>query len=206
MRKTGTRCILGLMLIVGAALSAGCATVGDQRVDLLYQRTVNAKGGSGDLYFVEEGVPALSGTTPIQWVLGEITNKDGEKVGNIVTDTAPADLLTDAFTQEFRAAGYNVIQERPMPQDAAKGVKLKSVTIELKEKKSLVKVDAKCRVKISVEPWRNGKAMKLLEYEAEYSATDIVGREDPLPKTMQQALQTLMTRSVPEIVKMIEQK
>ena len=206
MPKTGIRHIHALVIILITAILAGCATTGDQRVDILYQRIVYTERGTGDLYLAQESSVPSTGTTPIQWIIGEITNNDGEKLGNIVTDVAPTDLLMEAFIQEFKGSGYNVFRESPIPQGATKGLKLKSVTIKLEEVKSVPKATAKCKVKISIEPWLNGKAVNKLEYEAEYEDTAITDRDELLSKAMLQAIQTLMARSVPEIIKTLEQK
>jgi hypothetical protein len=206
MPKIRMRNILTLAIIIITAIVAGCATVGDQRVDVLYQRTVYADRGTGDFYLAQESSVPSSGTTPIQWIIGDITNNDGQKLGNIVTDVAPTDLLTEAFIQEFKGSGYNVFRESPIPQGATKGLKLKSVTMKLEEVKSVPKATAKCKVKISIEPWLNGKATSKLEYEAEYEDTAITDRDELLSKAMLQAIQTLMARSVPEIIKTLEQK
>ena len=195
-----------LVMIVAGAMTAGCATVGDQRVDILYRSSANATGGSGDLYLVQEAQAPSGGTTPIQWIIGDITNKDGEKVANIVTDMAPADLLASAFDQELKTAGYNVLHVDSMPGDAVKGLDLKSVSIKMEEKKSLIEVNATCRVKISVEPWRNGKAVNKLDYEAEYTDSSVTDRDEIVSKTMAKALQTIMARSVPDIIKTLEQQ
>ncbi len=206
MSRNGNRQLYVFLFIMFAALLAGCATVGDQRVDVLYKSVANASGGSGDLYLVEEVAPASSGSTPIQWILGGITNKDGEKLGNIVTDTAPADLLTNAFIQELKGAGYKIVQESSMPREAPKGLKLRSVTITLDEVKSSLKDDAKCIVKISIEPWRNGKATDRLEYAAEYADSAVTDREELLSKTMLKAIQSIMNKAAPETIKILEQK
>jgi len=193
-----------LAFTVIATIIAGCATVGDQRVNILYQSTAIAKGGSEDLYLIEEPTPDSSYSTPIQYILGGIKNKDGEQLGNIVTDKAPADLLIDAFYQEFKSAGYNVVKGNSMPGEAAKGLKLRSVTINLDEVKGVI-VNSKCIVKISVEPWRNSKAINKLEYVAEYTASTMTDREEELPKTMLQAIRSIMKKAVPEITKILEQ-
>lgn len=206
MLKPGQRNMLVFLVLIVAALGAGCATVGDQRVELLYQRGANASGGSGDLYVVAES-PALSGgSNTIQWVLGEILNKDGEKLGNTVTDTAPMDTLTAALIQEFKGAGYNTIQDKSMPQGVAKGVLLKSATIKLDEVKSAASLEVKCKVTVTLEPWRDGKAINKVDYESEYTDTVVTGRDTLPSKTLQQAMRVIMKRSVPDIVKMIEQK
>ena len=206
MKKIGIRNIQTLAIMMITAIVAGCATVGDQRVDILYQRTVYADRGTGDLYLAQESSAPSTGTTPIQWIIGEIKNNDGEKLGNIVTDVAPTDLLMEAFIQELKGSGYNVFRESPIPQGATKGLKLKSVTIKLEEVKSVPKATATCKVKISIEPWLNGKATNKLEYEAEYDDTAITDRDELLSTTMLQTIQTLMARSVPEIIKTLEQK
>ena len=206
MQKPGQRNILALAVLMIAALGAGCATVGDQRVEILYQRSANASGGSGDLYVVAESPALGGGATTIQWVLGEIRNKDGEKLGNTVTDTAPMDTLTAALVQEFKGAGYNTIQEKSMPQGVAKGVLLKSATIKLDEVKSAASLETKCKVTVTLEPWRDGKAIDKVDYESEYTDTAVTGRDTLAAKTLQQAMKVIMKRSVPDIVKMIEQK
>ena len=202
----GIRAGFTLVVLVIASIGAGCATVSDQRVDILYQSAANATGGSGDLYLVEEAPPPTGGAATIQWVIGRITNKDGENLGNTVTETAPTDTLMAAFVQEFKVAGYHTIQEGSMPKDAAKGVVLKRATIRLDEVKSPLSDEAKCKVKIAVEPWRDGKAISRLEYEAEYSDTAVTGRDVLLSNTMLRTVQTIMKRSVPEIADMIEKK
>lgn len=116
MLKIGIRNIHTLAIIMITAIVAGCATVGDQRVNILYQRTVYADRGTGDLNLAQESSVPSTGTTPIQWIIGEITNNDGEKLGNIVTDIAPTELLMEAFTQELKGSGYNVIRESPIPR------------------------------------------------------------------------------------------
>jgi hypothetical protein len=204
MLKTGNHQKYVIALIMYAAILAGCATVGDQKVDVLYKSLMIAKGGSGDLNLVEEIAPISDGSNSIQWILGGIKNKDGEKLGNIITDKAPADLLTDAFIQELKGAGYNIVQEGSMPSEAAKGLKLRSVTITLDEVKGSLQDDAKCIVKISVEPWRNGKATGQLEYAAEYADSAVTDRKELLSKTMLKAIQSIMDKAAPEITKILE--
>lgn len=93
-----------------------------------------------------------------------------------------------------------------MPRDVAKGLMLRSATIRMDEVKNPFSDDAKCKIKIAVEPWRNGKAITKLEYEAEYIDTAVTGRDVLLSNTMLRTVQAIMKRSVPEIVDMIEKK
>ena len=206
MLKPGYHQILLLGILLLTTLTAGCVTVGDQRVDVLYQTAANATGGSGDLYLVEESTRTSGGAASIQWIIGEIRNSHGEKLGNTVTDMAPTDILASAFTQELKRAGYNTIRLTSMPKDAAKGLVLKSAVIKIDELKTTSSLEAKSKVTVSIEPWRDGGPLSRLRYEADYSETAVTGRDRLAAKTLLQAIRTVMTRSVPEIVKMLEQK
>ena len=181
----------------------GCATT-DRRVNLLYQPTANVKGGSGTVYLVQGVRSASRQAAGIQWILGSITKSSGEKSGNVVTDTAPANLAMDALKQELKSAGYNIVQSEAMPAGARKGVLLHEVSLKLDEKSGVVSDEANCSVRMSLQPWRNGKPVDRLSYEAEYSETAVTDRDLLLSKTLQTALQLVMKRSVPEVVNVLE--
>lgn len=198
--------LLAAVTLVVSLLITGCATV-DTRVNILYEPVVRASGGSGELYLVQKAAPAVAGESPaVQWILGEVTNKDGEQIGRIVTDLAPNELVANAFSGEFKAAGFAVMPVKALPDNVAKGVSVSSVTITLDEVSSLFKVDAKSTAKISVELWKNGSKLTKLDYEVVYSDSAITGRDQILSDTLKKNLQTLMNRAVPEIIRMLEQK
>jgi hypothetical protein len=193
--------ILALSLLV-----SGCAAV-DRRVDIPYQPTAKAVGGSGELYLAQEAGQSVPGSTSsVQWIVGAISNNDGEKTGNVVTDIAPADLVMNAFAAEFKAAGYTVVPVRALPAGVARGLRLTSASIRLDDVVSIFKDEAKSVVKISVEPWKNGGKVNRFDYESVYAETAVTDRDQVLPQTLQKSLQTLMERSVPELIRIIEQK
>ncbi len=195
-----------LFLSILLMFLAGCVS-GDKRVEILYQPGANYKGASGDLYLARAVPPASAAGAPsVQFILGEISNKDGAKIGNVVSDRDPVDMVIDALTNEFRNAGYNVIVVGTLPAGVKKGVLLANASFTLDEVKKWYRFEAKGRVKISVEPWRNGNALNRLDYEASYADSAITDRESLPQKTLEKALQDLMARSVPEVIKMIEQK
>jgi hypothetical protein len=183
----------------------GCATP-DRRADILYRPAGYATGGSGDLYLVQ-GVRRPAGEAAgIQWVLGKVTDDDGKQLANIVTDTAPANLVVDALNQELKRAGYNVIVTDSAPAQVNKALTLKEVSILVNDTHSAVRDEAKCTVKMSVEPRRQGSVTGLSAYEAEYSDTGFTDRSHIPADVLQKALQLLMTRAVPDMVKTLEQK
>lgn len=198
---------IALMILLMLLLLTGCA-IADQRVDILYRPVIQDATGSGTLYLAQVGVqrPGAPGPVPVQWVLGEVKNNNGEKVGAIVTDTVPADLVSDALTREFKAAGYAVLPAQALPGDVAKGINLSSVAIKLSEVSGLIRAEAKGTLDISVEVWRDGRKLKKLDYEAEYSDAAIAGKDQLLPDILQNLVQAVMKRAVPEISKLLEQK
>jgi len=202
--RFGFRKLLLFILTASLPLMTGCAAV-DQNVNFLYQPTAFGKGGAGDIYLSQNIQPA-SGRPSVQWVIGETRNSADENSGNIVTDRAPVDIVMDAFTQELKAAGYNVIAVDALPAGVAKGIRLESVSIKMEEVDRVYKVDANCSVKVSIEPWRNGSATKKLSYESSYTDSTFLDRDMILLKALQTALQELMARAVREAVVMIEQQ
>jgi hypothetical protein len=194
-----------LFLMVGCLpLITGCAAV-DHSIIFLYQPTAFGKGGSGDIY-LSQSVHPTSGRPSAQWVIGKTKNSADKDTGNILTARSPADIAMDAFSQELKAAGYNVITVDALPAGVTKGIKLESVSIRMEEFDRLYKVDAKCSVSVSVETWRNGSAIKMLDYESSYSDSTLLDRDMILLKSMQNALQELMARAVREAVVLVEQK
>jgi len=186
-------------------LLSGCAAV-DQNVNFLYQPTAYGRGGSGDLYLSASDLLSPGQTTSAHRVIGTIKNRDGENSGNIISVRSPRDMLMDAFAQEFKAAGYNVLLVNSLPSGVLKGIRLDNVVIELEEVDSLYKIEAKCTVKVALVPWRNGKAIKPLNYENSYSDSTLVDRDLFLLKCLQTTLQELMARIVREVTVTIEQK
>jgi hypothetical protein len=108
--------------------------------------------------------------------------------------------LTAAFVQEFKGAGYNTVQERSMPKDVAKGLALKSAVIKIEEVKSPFIAETKCKVQISFEPWRYGKAMTMLEYEADYTGSGVTDRDELLSKTTWSFASYLLARETPHCI------
>jgi hypothetical protein len=197
--------VLNCLTLALIALIPGFAA-GDESVNFLYQPTGFGRGGSGDLYLSQKIMATSDRLKPVQWIIGDTKNQTGDKTGNIVTARPPLDTVMDAFTLEFKGAGYNVIQVDTLPAGVKKGVILESVAIKLEEVDKLYKVETTCTVKISFETWRNGSAIKKLDYENSFSDSTILDRDMILLKTMQTALQELMVRMVREASLSIEQK
>ncbi len=203
--KTGRSAVLFPAMALIALLLAGCATT-DENVNFLYQPTTFGGGGSGDLYLARGDKSAASRETSVEWVIGEIKSGSGENKGRVISTRSPMDIMADAFAREFKAAGYNVIPASGLPANVTKGIKLEKVAIQLDEVKGLVKLETTCTVKVAVEPWRNGVAIKKLNYENTYTASTLVDRDLFLLKSLQDTMRELMARVVREVTVMLEQR
>jgi hypothetical protein len=194
----------GLLFLSLITILAGQANA-DQSVNFLYHPTGLGKGGSGDLYLVQNIHP-LAGRPSVEWIIGQTKNRSGEKTGHIVSAIPPVDTIMDAFAKEFKAAGYNVITVEALPEGVAKGIKLTTVSIRLEKIDRIYKVESRCAVKVSLEPWLNGRPIKRLDYESYQEDSTFINRDMILLKSEQDALQQLIVRAVREAIVLLKGK
>lgn len=191
----------GVMVLLGASLVAGCAT-GNRKVTMLYQPVGHYGTGAGELYLAWP--PGSTDRTDVQWVVGTTKNDDGETKGDIVSPIAPTDLVIDALKQELTATGYTVSTIDSLPPQAARGVVVAGVDMHLDDVTSLVKEEAKSRIIITLELWKNGDKFKKLLFEADYSDFAVKNRDQLLSDTLKAALQGAMEKAIPEIIAAFE--
>ncbi len=203
--KLGHNTVLNLVMAALMLLLTGCATT-DENLNFLYQPTTFGGGGSGGLYLARGDKSAAGKGTSVEWVLGDIKNGSGENKGRIISVRSPMDIMTDAFAQEFKAAGYNVLPVNVLPANVPKGIRLENVSIQLDENKGFVKLETTCTIKVTLEPWRNGVAIKKLNYENAYTNSTLIDKDLFLLKSLQDTMRELMARVVREVTVMLEQK
>ena len=193
-------------ILAALLFTAGCATT-DQRVNLHYEPSVPATGGSGELYLAKgEDQPLAPKNQAGEWILGDIINKDGKNLGRAVIGISPTDLMQQAFTAEFRRAGYTVVPAKTLPGDVAKGIALSSVKITLKEVSGPDQAVARGDVKVSVALRRNGKMLATLNYATVYDDTATTDRDRLLPNTLQRSLLFVMRQALSEIIGLLEKQ
>lgn len=189
-------------LAVALLALGGCATT-DQRVNFLYAPSYISSGGSGDLYVVEPA-GSKAGNASSQWILGKITDTEGNQTGNITSPVRPVDLVVDAFSVELKAAGYNAMASTKSPDSATRVVVLESVNLEMKEIANLVKAEADCRLKVTLKLMKNGKLIKNLYFEAGNKNTVVTDKAGVVDEIIRTTLQDIMKQAVPEIVSNFE--
>ncbi|SJZ51021.1 hypothetical protein SAMN02745119_00827 [Trichlorobacter thiogenes] len=194
---------LTVMLLL-VALLAGCAT-SDLQLKPSYQPVGAAKGPGGSLVLAS----SLEGTVPgvgerIQWILGEVKDTDGKVKGNVTSPTAPTALLRDALQQELLRAGYTVQVAKTVPKDAEYGLVLAASALQLDETRSLIKVEADCRVSFSVEIWVKGAKTNTLSFESRFSDFAVKDREKLHQDVLQKAFASAFKRALPAIVEQLK--
>ena len=196
------RIITGMsVLALFMVLAAGCAAT-DKYVNVLYQPSVYAGGGAGTLYLTAPGARSEQGkTASAKWIIGKVINNDGNQTGEIVTTIAPVDLVLDAFNRELTNAGYKIFRVTALPGDVMKGISVDRAEIKMEDVSSIYKDEGTGRLIVSLDLWKNGKNFKKLYYESAYSDSAFKGRDLLLQDILQKALQGVMEKAVPEIVK-----
>ena len=195
-------CMTIMLLLV--ALLAGCAT-SDLQLKPSYQPVGATKGPGGSLVLAS----SLEGTVPgvgerIQWILGEVKDTDGKVKGNVTSPTAPTALLRDALQQELLRAGYTVQVAKTVPKEAEFGLVLAASTLQLDETRSLIKVEADCRVSFSVEIWVKGAKTNTLSFESRFSDFAVKDREKLHQDVLQKAFASAFKRALPAIVEQLK--
>jgi hypothetical protein len=198
--------MLGIVALLVSVSFAGCATA-DKNVRLDYQPTVNAVGGSGELFVaISAERDPLAGRTDVEWVLGEIKDKEGKQLGRILTNSAPKDLVADAFIQELNAAGYKVTVVPSLPADVPKGLVIARITLKLNEVEELVSKKVKGSLNVKVEVWKGGAKTKQFDYDEASSNDDLRTDSKVLNNTLHDTVVTVTRRAIPEIMRALENK
>lgn len=186
-----------LALSVCLLLASGCARYA-RSVNTLYEPSATVGGGSGNLYIV---IPE-NRTTPsadVKWTLGTVKDDDNRKIDEVSSPRSAAEIIQAAFVREFKRAGYTVIATTSRPADAQQVLDLTKAEIELEQVSDIVDLKARCRVIAGVDVFRDGQQLKRLQYEATTSRTDVRDRDLLAGKVLEDALQSLMQKALPEL-------
>jgi hypothetical protein len=194
-----------LVICLMTSLSLGCMPM-TRNVNFLYQPTGVDLGASGALHICQTVQSASDLKRPVKWIIGEARNNVSQDTGNIVTSQPPAETLLDAFAQEFKRAGYDVVKVDSLPDGVKKGIKITSVSFRLEEDEKIYGVETRCNVKVSFEPWRDGAPVKRVDYESSNVDSTYLDRYNILEKALQNTLQQLTARAVNETAVLLEQK
>lgn len=186
-----------LVVLAGTMLLGGCTRYA-RNVNTLYEPTAVVRGGSGDIYLV---IPESQQTqsADIKWVFGKVKDDENKQIDEVFSSRSAAEIIQSAFRMEFRKAGYTVIPVTKNPAAGQKVLNLTKTEIDLEQVSSLTDLKSKCRVLVAVDVVKNGQLIKRLQYEAMSSKTDIRDRDLLAESVLQESLQSVMLKAVPEL-------
>jgi len=188
-----------VMLVTCACLLllSGCARYA-RNVNTFYEPSANVRGGSGDVYIV---IPEnrQSRSSGIKWVLGQVKDDDNNTIDEVFSPRSPAEIIQAAFGTEFKRAGYTVIPATKRPVAGQMVIDLTKTEIDLEQVSDLLDLKTKCRVLVGVEVFKNGQQIKRFQYESTSSKTDIQDRDLLARNVLEESLQSVMLKAMPEL-------
>lgn len=190
------------MLLPLLLLISGCATIGDLSIAPdSYQPSSGAKGGSGEVWLAASShLPPFPTTGAGLYVVGESRTSDQKRLGDLVLDRSPQDLVADALEKELTAAGFVVKRAPQIPKDAARGVEVVLAHADFHQSTSLLKGEASANMRIGVIITKDGAQVHKLGYQAGYSDTAVRDKGLLIRSVTSKLLQGIMNEAVPEIV------
>ncbi len=200
-RKTASLFALALSL----ALLAGCATTPGP-LSFVYAPSVEARGGSGELFLKSARCDASGSGSDIRFVIGKRKNAEGEVTGEIVSRLSAEDMVLDALKRELTVAGYKIACGPALPPGIAKGVDLAEIRVELEEVAGVSKIEVTGKVQIALEIWKAGNKVRRIGYQSKITDFAVLERSHLPRMVIEQGLHEVMRQATPEIVAVLEAK
>lgn len=186
-----------LAAIACMLLAGGCARYA-RNVNALYEPGATVRSGSGEIHVI---IPESQQTqsADIKWVFGKVKNDENKQIDEVFSPRSAAEVIQSALGLELRKAGYTIIPATKRTGAEQQAIDLAKTEIELEQISDLADLKAKCRVLVGVDVFRDGQLIKKLQYESTSSKTDIKDRDMLAGNVLQDALQSVMLKAVPEI-------
>ncbi|HUJ90792.1 MAG TPA: hypothetical protein VLX12_11380 [Syntrophorhabdales bacterium] len=179
-------------------IATGCAPL-EKRVDLTYERFVNATGGSGQLLITQPVMKQDLAVLPSgKQLVGKADDAD------VVIKESPADWLLSALVQELSAAGYDVKTAPALPVDVSKGVRPTILALSANQSSKVLTVTTVTEVKLEAQLWKNGQLIKTLTAGARDQEEGTDRSSEPIRWALEKTLQRALQELVPDIVKSLE--
>ncbi len=203
--KVTLRYILLFVVLAVSTLLAACAP-SDLVIRPSYQPIGESKGAGGPLVVASalETPAGHGGAERVQFVYGEVKDTDGKVMGSVVSQTSPTAVVRDALQMELLKAGYTVQVAQALPAGVEQGVVLTAATVTLDEVSSLVKIEADCKVNLSLELWKKGALVRRLTYGKNVSDFAVRDREQLHRQLLQKALGAVMKDATADLVKYLK--
>jgi len=192
-----------LFTLTGLVLLSGCTRYA-RTVNTLYEPSATIRGGSGEVYIV---IPENQQTqsSDIKWVIGKVRDDENRQIDEVFSPRSAAEIIQAAFGQEFKNAGYTIIPTTKRPGNEQRVIDLTKTEIELNQLSDFSDIKATCRVLVGLDVFKNGQMIKRLQYEASSSRIDVKERDLLAGNVLQDTLQSLMLKAMPDLNKLFIQ-
>lgn len=194
-----------LLLACVTFILSSCAFV-NQRVDLTYDKAVQASGGSGEVLISKPKINLIL-KKDSDWVIGNARNPVGQKTADVVTGSNIGDWINGALIRELSDAGYKTKPVSAMPQSVSKGIEVTVNKLFVDDK--LIQQDrvygAETDLIFSLDIWKDDNKVKTLNVTAK-GGEKYHDYFSPEKKnvSLKKALQSAMQQVIPEIIKTFE--
>lgn len=194
--------ILILFTLTALLFTFGCTRYA-REVNFLYSPVTHERNQTGEIYIV---IPPnqITQSGEVKWSIGTVRNSDDVKIDEIFSPRSPGELLQAALGQELTAAGYTVITPSALPKTSARVLDLTSTKIVVDQVSRITDIKGTCQLELLLDVWKNGRLLSKLRYESRYSDTNIKDRDLLAKGILRDALQSTMSKAVPEIVSILE--
>src|SRR5512133_3866436 len=195
-----------VMLLIACScvlLASGCARYA-RTVNTLYEPAATVRGGMGEIYIV---IPKnrQTNSSDIKWVIGKVLDDDKNTIDEVFSPRSPAEIIQEALSLELKKAGYTVIATSKRPAADQQLLDLTKTGIVLEQISDLADLKVTCRVLMGVDVYKNGQQIKRLQYEATSSRTDIKDRDMLARNVLEDALQSIMLKAMPDLHSLFKQ-
>jgi hypothetical protein len=190
--------ILRLIPLLLLLIATGCSTL-EKRVELTYRGSVNATGGSGQLFVAE---PVMKQSLPIVVSGAQVVGK--AEGADIVVGGKPTNWLLSALVKELSAAGYGVKTVPALPPGVSKGIEATFVTLSANQSTGVFTVTTVTEIKIEARLRKNGETIRTLTAGAQDHEEGTDRSPEPIRGALEKTLQRAMQELIPDIVKGLE--
>jgi hypothetical protein len=165
---------------------------------VLYEPSASIYNGTGEVNIViPENQRTLS--PEIKWVIGEVTDGENRKIDEVDSPRSPAEIIQAAFALELKRGGYTIILSSKRQEGGLRVLDLTKTEIKIDQVSELSNLKAKCRIVVGMDIYKDSQLVKKLVYESSTSSFDVKDRDLLAKKVLEDTLQTLMQKAVPDL-------
>jgi len=186
-----------LMSCVFLLFLGGCARYA-RNVNTFSDTSAAVRGSGAEVYIV---IPEdrQSHSADIKWVLGKVKDDDNNTIDEVFSPRSPAEIVQAAFARDLKRAGYAVVLTAKHPAGEQRVIDLTRTEIDLEQISDLVDLKATCRVLVGMDVYKDGQQIKRFQYESTASSTDIRERDMLARNVLEDALQAVVLKALPDL-------